>query len=117
MSPKKKEMRDRCWKGITWQYKFVHGKVHDESELSFIEAHGVELINFADVLRELCGHKPGELFGGAGTDIAEMIRYYAEASAALPRAKLIAHTKLLAFLKPAGSTGPIELKSGPRPPS
>jgi hypothetical protein len=79
MSPKKKEMRDRCWKGVTWRYKFVHGKVHDKSELSFIEAHGVELIDFAGVLRELCGHKPGELFGGAGTDIAEMIHYYAEA--------------------------------------
>jgi hypothetical protein len=78
MSPKKKEMRDRCWKGITWQYKFVHGKVHDDQELAFIEAHGIELISFEKVLCELCGHKPGELFGGAGTDIAEIIRYYAE---------------------------------------
>lgn len=80
---------------LTWQYKFVHGKVHDRSELSFIEAHGVELIDFAEVLRELCGHRPGELFGGAGTDIAEMIRYYAE-GAAMPRVKLIARTKPLA---------------------
>jgi hypothetical protein len=78
MSPKKKELRDLCWEGITWQYKFVHGKVHDKSELAFIKARGVELISFEKVLRELCGHKPGELFGGAGTDIAEMIRYYAE---------------------------------------
>jgi hypothetical protein len=78
MSVKKKELRDLCWKGISWQYKFVHGKVHDKSELAFIEARGVELISFERVLRELCGHKPGELFGGAGTDIAEMIRYYAE---------------------------------------
>ena len=28
--------------------------------------------------KELCEHKAGELFGGAGTDIAEIIRYYAE---------------------------------------
>jgi hypothetical protein len=29
LSPKKKEMPDLCWKGINWQYKFVHGKVYD----------------------------------------------------------------------------------------
>jgi hypothetical protein len=49
------------------------------------------------VLRELCGHKPGELFGGAGTDIAEMIRYYAEGAAGLG-GKLIARTKPLASM-------------------
>ena len=77
-SPKKQEMRDLCWKGIDWQYKLVHGRVHDESELTFIEARGVELVRFENVLQALCEHKPAELFGGAGTDIAEIIRYYAE---------------------------------------
>jgi len=77
-SPIKKEMRNLCWKNIDWKYKFVHGKVHAKLELDCIKSHGVELINFKDVLTDLCGHKPGELFGGAGTDIAEMIRYYAE---------------------------------------
>jgi hypothetical protein len=77
-APKKKEMRDLCWRDIDWQYKFVHGKVREKSELTFIEARGVEIISFDKVLKELCEHKPGELFGGAGTDIAEIIRYYAE---------------------------------------
>ena len=77
-APKKKEMRDLCWRDINWQYKFVHGKVREKSELTFIEARGVELISFDKVLKELCEHKPGELFGGAGTDIAEIIWYYAE---------------------------------------
>ena len=63
-------MRDLCWKGIDWQFKLVHGKVYEKTELTLIEARGIELIG--------CGHKPGELFGGAGTDIAEIIRYYAE---------------------------------------
>jgi hypothetical protein len=46
--------------------------------VDLIEARGVELISFDKVLKELCAHRPGELFGGAGTDIAEIIRYYAE---------------------------------------
>jgi hypothetical protein len=37
------------------------------------------------VLEKLCGHKPGELFGGADTDIAEIIRYYADRSATASR--------------------------------
>lgn len=78
---KKKEMRDLCWKDIDWQYKFVHGKVYEKAELTRIEAHGIELIRFDKVLKELCAHQPGELFGGAGTDIAEIIRYYAEYAA------------------------------------
>jgi hypothetical protein len=77
-SPVKKQMRDLCWKDINWKHKFVHGKVYDKSELDFIKARGIDLVRFEDVLQELCGHKPGDLFGGAGTDIAEIIRYYAE---------------------------------------
>jgi hypothetical protein len=79
-SPRKKEMRERCWPDLTWRYKFVHGVVRDQTELDFIKARWVKLISFEQVLHELCGHKPGELFGGAGTDIAEMIRYYADFS-------------------------------------
>ena len=71
-------MRNLCWKDIDWQFKFVHGKVYEKAELKFIETRGVELISFDKVLKELYEHKPGELFGGAGTDIAEIIRYYAE---------------------------------------
>lgn len=78
-------MRDMCWKDINWRYKLVHGKVIDQSELDLIRAHEVELIRFDSVLEELCGHKPGELFGVAGTDIAEIIRYYADRSAAASR--------------------------------
>jgi hypothetical protein len=77
-SPLKREMRDRCWKGIDWQYKFVHGAVHDQAELALISERNIELISFNRVLRALCELKHGELFGGAGTDIAEIIRYFAE---------------------------------------
>lgn len=77
-SPTKVQMRNGCWKGISWQHKFVHGVVKDVEELRLIGASGVELIPFSKVLHELCLHKPGEMFGGAGTDIAEIIRYYAE---------------------------------------
>ncbi|WP_315718799.1 MULTISPECIES: hypothetical protein [unclassified Bradyrhizobium] len=76
-SIRKQEMREQCWKGMAWKHKFVHGVVLDRIELQMIEQGGIELISFHDVLRSLCEHKPGELFGGAGTDIAEIMRYFA----------------------------------------
>lgn len=80
-SPLKKQMRDQCWKNIDWQYKLVHGRVYEKSELAFIQARGVELIPFETALQDLCKHKPGEPSGGAGTDIAEIIHFYAEHAA------------------------------------
>lgn len=74
----KKGMRDACRPNVDWQFKLVHGNVNDKSELPLIKFHDIALICSGHVLEELCGHTPGELFGGAGTDIAEIIRYYAE---------------------------------------
>ena len=71
-------MRERCWKGLTWSRKFVHGAVKDKAELALIGSQDIELIPFERVLEELCGHPAGEMFGGAGTDIAEIIRFYAD---------------------------------------
>ena len=50
----------------------------DKSELTFIERLGIELISFEKVLQELCSNKPGELFCGAGTDIAEIVQHRSE---------------------------------------
>ena len=70
-------MRDQVWPGIPrWKEFFVHGKVRDEQELAFIQKHGIELVPFSDVLDELSKPKKGQVFGAAGTDIAEIIRYY-----------------------------------------
>jgi hypothetical protein len=77
-SPKKQQMRDQCWPGIKWDYKLIHAKVFDPSELSFIEKHEVKTIPLHKILVDLYSHKPGELFGAAGTDIAELIRYFAD---------------------------------------
>lgn len=77
-SSKKKEMREKCWRGISWKFKFVHGVVHEKEELKLIGDKGIELIQFSEILKELCAHRSGELFGGAGTDIAEIIRYYSD---------------------------------------
>jgi hypothetical protein len=74
----KVNMRQKCWKGLTWSRKFVHGAVKHEAELALIESHGITLIPFETVLEELCGQPVGELFGGAGTDIAEIIRFYSD---------------------------------------
>jgi hypothetical protein len=75
-SPKKAEMRESCWRAINWKYKFVHGKVMEQKELTFIKNLGVELIPFDKVLDDLCKTDAGALFGATGTDIAEIIRYY-----------------------------------------
>lgn len=74
----KLKMRELCWKSLTWSRKFVHGAVKDQAELSLIGSQCIELIPFEAVLEELCGHPVGELFGGAGTDIAEIIRFYSK---------------------------------------
>lgn len=75
---RKSQMRERCWKGQNWSRKFVHGAVKDEGELALIGRKGIELIPFETVLKDLCRHPIGELFGGAGTDIAEIIRFYVD---------------------------------------
>ena len=52
--------------------------VHDQAELTLISQRNIDLVSFNSVLRSLCEHKQRELFGGAGTDIAEIIRYFAK---------------------------------------
>ena len=78
----KLDMREKCWQGLSWSRKFVHGAVKHSAELALIASHGIELIAFETVLDELCGHPAGELFGGAGTDIAEIVRFYGKTSKA-----------------------------------
>ncbi len=76
-----KQLRESCWKDVDWQFKFVHAKVHNRSELEDISACGVELKPFEGVLAELCRPPPGQVTTAAGTDIAEIIRYFVEHSA------------------------------------
>ncbi|MCW5685601.1 MAG: hypothetical protein KIT85_14440 [Pseudolabrys sp.] len=76
-SKKKEKMRAQCWREVKWAYKFVHAEVHDKSELEALERQNIDLIPLEQVLRDLCNHKRDELFGAAGTDIAELIRYFA----------------------------------------
>jgi hypothetical protein len=52
----------------------------DPRELSEIGKHGIEVIPFARVLKELCDLARPGLTGAAGTDIAELIRFFHEES-------------------------------------
>lgn len=72
----KASARERAWPGITWRCIFVHAVVKDVRELELIEAHGVQLVNFRQVLFDL-KHAPNSQRGGAGTDISEIVEYFA----------------------------------------
>ena len=67
--------RARAWPGVSWQYVFVHAVVREPKELSLIAAHGVRVVPFHDVLREL-KHVSSSQRGGAGTDISEIVEYF-----------------------------------------
>lgn len=76
-SSAKTKMRAKCWGDLSWRQVFVHGNVRERRELELIASHGVELIAFSHVLDRLCQHTAGEISSGAGTDIAEIVRYFA----------------------------------------
>lgn len=76
LSETKVKARDRAWPKMDWSFHFVHGKVRHGEELALIESHGIELIPFHVVLAELCENKDDAPKSGAGSDIADMIKYY-----------------------------------------
>jgi len=73
-APGKIAARERCWPGLQWSRKFVHGRVKDKRELKLIAQAGVELIPFSDVLRELSEAPTGQA-GAAGGDLVEIVRF------------------------------------------
>lgn len=77
-SEKKRNARKIVWPGINWKNVFIHGKVRDESELNLISAAGVKVISFHDVLTYLAKKSP--VTGAAGTDISEIVEYFAKSS-------------------------------------
>lgn len=78
----KHAMREACWQGIKWHQLLVHGKVKAPRELEFIASHGIEIVPMARVLAEVCDARHGQIFGAAGTDVAELIRFYEESRTA-----------------------------------
>jgi hypothetical protein len=72
--------RERAWPGQKWQYMFVHGVVRDKRELELIAGHGVKVVPFHRVLSEL-EHVSASQRGGAGTDISEIVEYFAKHNA------------------------------------
>jgi hypothetical protein len=76
-APNKLATRKRAWPGLKkWQYVFVHGVVKDPAELQLIAKQQIEVIPFYKILIAL-EHEAGTLRGGAGTDISEIIQYFA----------------------------------------
>jgi hypothetical protein len=69
--------RDKAWPGLQWSLEFVHGEVRHPEELELIRTHGIKTHTFYSVLSSLCNDAALTHKGGAGTDIAEMIAYYA----------------------------------------
>jgi hypothetical protein len=75
----KVEARNRLWPGLNWRLMLVHARVKDDRELAFIQARGIELAGLDQVLQQL-GHVDGAHRGNAGTDLSEIIEYFAHAS-------------------------------------
>lgn len=76
-APEKAAARERAWPGLTWRLLFVHAVVREPLELAVIAEHGVEVLPFHAVLRQL-RHAPDAARGSAGTDLSEIIEYSAE---------------------------------------
>ena len=69
--------RERAWPGLSWQYIFVHAVVREPLELSLIASHGIKVVPFHAVLHQL-KHVSASQRGGAGTDISEIVEYFAQ---------------------------------------
>lgn len=77
LSRKKAVARKRAWTGIDWKFVFVHAVVREPKELSLIASHGIEVVPFHRIIRDL-KHASAKQRGGAGTDLSEIVEYFAE---------------------------------------
>lgn len=80
-SKRKFKAREQAWAGLHWKYVFVHGVVRDQLELTMIAEHGVQVVPFHNILDRL-KHDSSSQRGSAGTDISEIVEYFARHSAA-----------------------------------
>lgn len=72
----KKKTRNSAWPGLKWQFKFVHGVVKYPAEVELMTGHGIDPVPFHLVLKQLGSRVPGEIKGGAGTDLSDIIEYF-----------------------------------------
>jgi hypothetical protein len=79
-APEKVAARERAWPGLTWRYVFVHAVVREPSELALIAEHGIQVVPFHAVLHQL-KHVSATQRGGAGTDLSEIVEYFAQHTA------------------------------------
>ena len=82
-SAKKEKLREKVWPGLAWKKVFVHGVARELKELQLIAESGVQLVEFHLVLTELNARKG--LTGASGTDISDIIRYFAAAKVLICR--------------------------------
>ena len=71
----KENMRNSKWPNVNWNYYFVHAKVRESLELELMRQAGIQTISLHTILGDL-QHLAGQITGGAGTDLAELIEYY-----------------------------------------
>lgn len=68
--------RNSCCAVVDWKKVFVHGIMKDKEELRFISEAGIRVIDFRDVIRDICSNNIENIQGGLATDIAEVIIFY-----------------------------------------
>ena len=73
--PKVRRLREALWSGLDWRFRLVHGVVAHSSELNAIRAHGIETVEFTDVLNVLVAGdgEPVKTTSSTAADIAALI--------------------------------------------
>lgn len=76
-SDRKVARRNEVLAKAAWRFLLVHAAVKDKDELALIQTHGVDTLEYREVLNELCRTGRGGSSSSAAA-IVEMLNYYAD---------------------------------------
>lgn len=72
--PRKIQRRNEILPDAQWRYFLVHAVLKDEAELPLMQASGIELISYRQVLHDLC-HDSKSKSSSVASGIIEMLNY------------------------------------------
>jgi hypothetical protein len=74
-SPRKVLRRNEILPGAQWRNFLVHAVLKDEAELPLMQASGVDLISYSQVLHDLCHDSKSKGSSSVASGIIEMLNY------------------------------------------
>ena len=72
----KRELREHLWPKTEWSFHLVHAVVRDKTELQLMQAQGLTLHPFDEVLKSLCSDADKRFSCSSGGDLLEIVQYY-----------------------------------------